>query len=195
MAVRTWFALSPIAEATGDRGLLGRAGAWFAARVGTFPSSPYGLINHAAVDIRLHAASLGPRPVLEPQVLLPGFDIPDGAASWLASIERIVDAWLDRGDLDAASDGAARYLVAAAEPTSTLLRSSRHLVRARIDLAAGRLDHALAEARDAYALARQAGAPWWVGRSIRLLESLDAATADEIAEAARMEAALGIAGR
>jgi hypothetical protein len=193
VAVRTWFALTPIAAARRDDELLHQAAAWFAVRSGTFPTSPYGSVNRAAVDLRLAARGLAEPPTLDPATLFEGFDLEEAAASWVASIERIVEGWLDRGDVQVAAEAVRRYSAVAMPAIPPILAASRALVQSLVVARTkGRAD-AIEAARAALDDARAAAAPWWISRSLRLLEAAGGASSSEIAEAARIEADLGIA--
>ena len=195
VAVRTWFALTPVAAARQDDELLRRAATWFVERSGTFPTSPYGNVNRAAVDLRLAAAGLAEPPVLDPATLFEGFDLEEAAASWVASIERIVEGWLERGDVEVAAEAVGRYSAVAVPAIPPILAASRALVRCLVVARSGGRAEAAEAARTAVDRARAAAAPWWVSRSLRLLEAAGGASVAEIAEAARIESDLGIATR
>ena len=50
VAVRTWFALAPMAAARGDRATLEHAARYFASHAADFPGSPYGRLMHRGID-------------------------------------------------------------------------------------------------------------------------------------------------
>ncbi len=174
IAVRTWFALSPIAAATGDLALLGRATDWFTRRSGSFPTSPYGTVMRAAVDLRLAEAGLAEPPELPPDPLLDAIGLGENAPSWLASVETIVGAWLERGEIGAAETCVGRYLAVDVGPVTPLLAASRALAVAMVASHRGPLAAARATARTAVELAGTAQAPWWLDRATALLVAADA---------------------
>jgi class 3 adenylate cyclase len=192
-AVRTWFAIMPIADACADTDLLRRAATWFQERRQAFPSSPYGTLNRTAIELRLASAGLGPSPDLDPALLLDGFEQVENAAGWLASIERIVDGWLAEGRLEVAAEGIRRYAAVALPDVSPLLAASRALVQGRLTKHRAQPGEATAAARAALAAARTAGAPWWISQSLRLLDELGSGSATEHEEAIGIERTLGIA--
>jgi hypothetical protein len=199
-AVRTWFALTPMAEARLDRELLEHARAWFEPRWASFPTSPYGLVMGTAVEVRLATAGLRPSPALEGPALIDAVGLDDGSADWLSAIETLVDGALAAGAVELAGAIIARLPAAGAGGNETLVRSSRSLVRARVEAARATLAKtdpvasvaAVASAREALELARAARAPWWQARAARLLAELGAALPAELEEAATIERQLGI---
>ncbi len=195
VAVRTWFALIPIAEARHDTPLLARAADWFASRRGTFPTSPYGNVMRAAVDLRLAGQGLAPAPELEPRTLIEDLGLAETAPSWLAAVERIVGGWLDRDLRGVAAEAIERYRTVEAGPIPGLLAASRSLVAAMAAGRAGQPAEATQAARTAVSQARAAHAPWWTLRSLRLLDEAGAASADDRRELAAIERGLIPAAR
>ncbi|MGZ6271207.1 MAG: adenylate/guanylate cyclase domain-containing protein [Candidatus Limnocylindrales bacterium] len=194
-AVRTWFVLTPMAEARRDRGILEHAAAWFERHAASFPHSPYGLVQHAAVELRLAAAGLGSAPTLDDEVLLEGLGLDDGSADWLAAVERIVAGALEAGGPELASVIVAQLPPIEPGEGRPLVRASGALIRAGVGAAtAGAAAMALAQAREALREARAAKAPWWTARAIRLLAGLEAASAAELSEADATERRLGYPG-
>jgi class 3 adenylate cyclase len=192
-AVRTWSALTPMAEARGDRPTLVRAATWFEAHRASFPHSPYGAVLHAAVDARLAAAGLGAPAELDDPTLLRGVALDDDSPEWLAAIERVVAAAIEAGRPEIGRGIVERFPEAhPGDGHSPLLAASRSLVRAMLAVEGPLSGSAAAEARDAADLARAAAAPWWVARALRLLERAGAAPAGAAAEATALERGMGI---
>ena len=192
-AVRTWFALTPMADARGDRATLERAAMWIEGHRASFPHSPYGAVQHAAVELRLADAGLGAPPALDDETLLAGLALDDDSPEWLAATERIVEATIAGGRLDLARTMVERLPAAGSDDTRALDRASRALIGSLLagaEAPGSRV--AAAMVRDALLHAREAGAPWWISRSIRLLDAHGTATPDELAEMATIEGRLGI---
>jgi tetratricopeptide (TPR) repeat protein len=194
LVVRTWHAVVPIAAARGDRGELAHAAAWYAAREGHFPDSPYGRLMRGAVDIRLAAAGLAPPPALSAERLAASFSDPSGP-SYLDAVITVVSAWIEAGALGAARETLASLdaAVAVATTRSRLAQASVALLRAWVLHAAGAPRDEVADtARTGLDLSRRSAAPWWVLRSLRVLAAAGAATASEVAEARSIERSLRI---
>jgi len=169
--VRTWFALSPVALATGRQDLLQRAATWFAAHQEIFPHSPFGNVMHGGVDTRLAAAGLIPPPQLDPQELLPAWEESQGMPSWYAAVETIVGAWVAAGRLEAARAVLDRVAAWIQHPlTEALGRGSERLMRAWLLTAEGELEGAVTAAQAALVEFRVSDAPWWVAKAIRALD-------------------------
>ncbi len=173
-AVRTWFALTPIAAATADLELLARAADWFTRMAGRFPTSPSGTVMRAGVDLRLAAHGLAESPELPADPLLDAFGLAENAPSWLASIEAIVAAWLERGAVELAEEGAQRHLAVALDSVTPLVAASRALVSAMVARSGPSRSDAQAAARTAVECARLAEAPWWLERAQGLLTAEEA---------------------
>jgi hypothetical protein len=192
-AVRTWFALTPLADARGDRATLERAAMWIEGHRASFPHSPYGAVQHAAVELRLADAGLGAPPALDDETLLAGLALDDDSPEWLAATERIVEATIAGGRLDLARTMVERLPAAGSDDARALDRASRALIGSLLAGAeAPGSGVAAAVVRDALRHAREAGAPWWISRSIRLLDAHGTATPDELAEMTTIEGRLGI---
>lgn len=199
-AVRTWFALTPMADARGDRATLERAAAWFVEHAASFPHSPYGVVQHAGVDLRLADAGLGALPALDDETLLAGLALEDDSPEWLAAVERIIEAALVVDGPDAARAMAERLPVVGPDGSRSLVHASRALVGSHVaesEAQVGRFapsfgGTAAALARDALRHAREARAPWWISRAIRRLGKLGAASPAELDEASAIERELGI---
>jgi hypothetical protein len=193
--VRTWFALSPIAAASGLRELLQRAAVWFDEHQAIFPHSPFGNVMHGGLDDRLSRAGLIPAVDVDPEDLLPAWDESQGMPSWHAAVEAIMGGWLAAGREDAARRLLERIASWHDHPTTEALgRGSEAIMRARLLVAGGDRVAALAAARQALDEFRRCRAPWWVVRSLRMLDSLGEASREEIEEAVRIERALGLPG-
>ncbi len=196
-AVRTWFAVTPMAAARGDRATLEWAAAWFAEHEASFPHSPYGTVQHAGVDLRLADAGLGDPPALDDETLLAGLAIDDDSPEWLAAVERIMEGAIAGGQVDLARRMVELLPAVGAEGSRALALASRALIASWLAGAAApdgtaAPDGGATYARHALGHAREAGAPWWMSRVIRLLARHGAATAAETAEAAAIDARLGI---
>ena len=188
IAVRSWFALRPIARARGRTDLIERAFPVFEEIRSSSPS-PYARVIVGAMDLAFADAGLLPPflPELEPR--LASFELGYGDPSWLAALEAVVESWLDAGVLADARVALDR-LGASNERrrTSQLAQASYALMRSRLLLAEG----------DAAAAAREAEralvtrAPWWRSRALRALAAADATRAEALAEAAALERSLGI---
>jgi len=179
-AVRTWFALTPIAAATSDDALLARAADWFGRHADTFPSSPYGSVMGSAVQLRLAAHDLVDPPDLEPAVLLDALALAENSASWLTAVEQVIGSWLERGAPDLAAEAARRYQAVTFRSVSALLVASRALVAAMV-AQGGDSPIEQSAARIAVDLAQAAQAPWWLDRAQAVL----AATAPDLTAASK----------
>jgi class 3 adenylate cyclase/tetratricopeptide (TPR) repeat protein len=189
--VRTWFALSPIAFARGQRSLLDRAQRWFREHEDIFPHSPFGNVMHAALDVRLASMSMEPFEP-NPEELLPAWDESQSMPSWHAAVESLYDAWLASNRLDAARKVLDRISAWREHPiTSTLSRGVEDLLRSRLTLAEGgsisQIEAAGRRGLDAF---RTSGAPWWIAKAIRSLERVGAASSEELEEASGIERTL-----
>ena len=188
-AVRTWFALSPIALARGRRDLLERAKAWFDPQRATFPDSPYGRFMHTAVDLRFAAAGLL-KPFLPDERLLDAWEESPGSASWQAANETIVGAWIRGGRLELADRALAAMRGWESHPFTTAP------TRGIADVLDGRLHLARADAVGARELAGRALAafadppvPWGVYLAHQLLaEAVDGPPELSVAEREATEA-------
>ncbi len=194
VGIRTWNALTPIVHARGDRAVLAHCAQWLRARQGRFPRSPYGLVIHAAIDLRLASAGLDGPFVPDLDELLPGLALPYDDPSWLAAIESLVGYWLDAGDVGAARAAfdVAEMAPARASSTTRLWRASFCLLAAKLAAAEGDADAGVVLARSALATAHDLPAPWWHARTFRLLERLGAASAEELEAASDLERRLGV---
>jgi class 3 adenylate cyclase len=186
-AVRSWFALVPIAGARDDRSLLGRARDWFVARglsaVHASTISPFAHLMTCGVELVLSRAGLTEAPEPDTELCLGALGDEDGLPSWLAATDELLTFWLDRGDHDAVR--------AALERPAGGVESEGTMLGAGIfELAAARLDRDPARAQAALRCFRAFGAPWWTAKALRALESLGDAVAG--AEAAGIERRLGV---
>ncbi len=190
-AVRTWFVLTPMAEARRDRAVLERAAAWFERHQASFPWSRYGVVQHAAVDLRLAAFGLSTLSSDDDR-LLDGLGLAETSPGWLAAIERIVLGFVQNGRLDLAGHAVERASEFAIEGSGPLVRASRALIGAQLEAALGHRSSAATLARAALGHARAATAPWWVVRSVAVLTDLGEAEANETTEAAAAARRLGL---
>jgi class 3 adenylate cyclase len=188
IAVRTWFALRPIARARGRGDLIERAFPVFEGIRGA-SESPYALVIVGAMNLAFAEAGLLPRFVPELEPRLASFDLGYGDPSWLAALEAMVDSWLDAGApaearialerLRASTDG---------KHVSRLALASHALMWSRLLLAEGDTTAAAAEAERA----RDTRAPWWRSQALRARAATGAAPTEALAEAAALERSLGI---
>jgi class 3 adenylate cyclase/tetratricopeptide (TPR) repeat protein len=191
---RVWIALTPIASAVGRWELLERAGTWFEEHKAIFPPSPFGRFMVAALDCRLADAGLRPPPAL-PEDLLELFAETPGWASGLSAVETVVEAWLAAGDLELAGRAVQRSIAWASHPTMTkFFAAGASLLAARLHVATGEPSQGSAAARIALEGFRRLKTPWWAAKSIRLLESIDEATSEDVTESARIERTLRLLG-
>jgi class 3 adenylate cyclase/tetratricopeptide (TPR) repeat protein len=191
--VRTWFALSPIALATGRRDLLERAAVWFERHEAIFPHSPFGNVMHAAVDHRLRAAGLIPTFALDPEDVLPAWEETQGLPSWTAAVETIVEGWLQEGSTQAVRRVLERVAAWHDHPmTEALGRGSEALLRAWLLMAEGDKSGSATEAADALRELRRCRSPWWIVKALRALDEAGAASAEDMVEAAALEGSLNL---
>jgi class 3 adenylate cyclase len=188
IAVRAWFALRPIALARGRMDLIEQAFPVFERLRGS-TASPYALVTATAMDLAFADAGLLAAFVPELESRLPSFDLGYGEPSWMAALEAVVGSWVDSGQLTGTRMALDRLGTAAeGTPVSQLARASHALMWSRLLLAEGDAAAAAAQARQAL----ETKAPWWRSQGLRALEAAGDATAEEIAEAAELERALGL---
>lgn len=192
--VRTWFALSPIAVARERRDLLGRAFRWFDEHQAIFPPSPYGRFMHAALNCRFAGAGLPAAPVLTEDLLEFWAETPGWPSSY-AAMETVIEGWLGAADTELAEKAVERAAAWAEHPTMTEFYGAEvSLLRSRVLQATGQARRSGESARQALAVFRRLRTPWWAGKSIRLLEAIGEASADELLEAEAIERMLEQAG-
>ena len=109
IAVRTWFALRPIARARGRTDLIERAFPLFEGVRGS-SRSPYALVISTAMDLAFAEVGLLPSFVPELEPRLPSFDLGYGDPSWIAAVEAVVESWLDAGAIAEARTALERFL-------------------------------------------------------------------------------------
>jgi hypothetical protein len=188
VAVRTWFALRPIAQARRRSDLIERAFPLFEEMRST-TQSPYARLMVGAMDLAFADAGLLPVFVPEPEALGASFELVYGDPSWLAAVEAIIGALLAAGMLAEVRVALDRRRAAiAGKSPSSLVLASHGLLRSQLLLAEG--DPAAAAAEAALALATRA--PWWRARAVRALAAAGAATPEALAEALALERSLGI---
>ena len=188
IAVRTWFALRPIAQARGRADLVERAFSVFEGIRGS-SDSPYARVMVTAMDLAFAEAGLMPSFVPELEPRLASFDLGYGDPSWIAALEAIVDSWLAAG-APAEARTALERLRASSEGkhVSKLALASHALMWSRLLLAEGDVTAAAAEGERAL----KTEAPWWRSQALRTLAAAGAAPDDALAEAAALERSLGI---
>lgn len=190
--IRTWFVMAPIAAARRDRDAFARLHD-FVSSLHSAPDSPYARIVLAALELRLADAGYGDVSVPEVAPRLSALDSSLDQPSWVAAVERIVEAWLAAGELEAV-----RHVLSAAvaarirEGDSLLARPAEALVEARLARAEDRLQDAEIAARSAAGIAGSAGIAWWQLQALELLAELQAASRDELRQIGSLRAALGI---
>jgi hypothetical protein len=192
VAVRTWFALAPIAAARADRPTLERAARYFSDHAADFPDSPYGRLMHGGMDVILQQAGLVPEATISFEHLRDSFEQDIDGATATEAVWRILASWTEAGrwgDVDAAveriRDGFPGF------PTTDLARGAIDIVEGSLRLRRSEGD-AVGALRSGLELVRAMRATWWVRRALRLLEIAGAATAAELAEARTIEDRLGV---
>ena len=110
MTVRTWHVLIPIAGARADREVLEHAAGWYRSLEGKFdfPDSPYSRVIRAAQDLEMAAAGVWEPFVPEPEPRIASFDDDPSGPSWNAALDRVMQAWVEAGELDGAEQALAR---------------------------------------------------------------------------------------
>ncbi|MGZ4332933.1 MAG: adenylate/guanylate cyclase domain-containing protein [Gaiellaceae bacterium] len=188
IAVRTWFALRPIARARGRTDLIERAFPVFEGTRGVSDSS-YARVIVAAMDLAFAEAGLLPPFVPELEPRLASFDLGYGDPSWIAALEAVIGSWLDAGALTDTRTALDRLRASMeGRRVSQLALASQALMRSQLLLAEGDAPAAAAEAERALATR----APWWRSRALRALAAAGTATAEVFAEADALERSLGI---
>jgi hypothetical protein len=188
IAVRTWFALRPIAQARGRTDLIERAFPVFDGIRGA-SESPYARVIVGAMELAFAEAGLQPAFVPELEPRLASFDLGYGDPSWLAALEAMVESWLGAGAVADARTALERLRASVeGKYLSKLGLSSHALMWSRLLLAEGDATASAAEARRALDTA----APWWRSRALRALAKAGAASPEELAEADALERSLGI---
>ncbi len=184
VCVRTWFPLSVIAAERSDRELLERAARWFKEHEADFPGSPYGLLMHAGVDLRLAAHGLRPVFVPDPEVLEASFREDFAGPAWYDAVAEVLGAWVEAGREADAKQAVGVIRAGATEASALGL--------AYMELSSAIADRSPEQARAARSAFDALAAPWYSLRALRVLELTGAATRDERAAAAAIEGRLGI---
>ena len=197
VGIRSWYVLVPIASARGDTDLLRGAFDFSLRERPSFPTepAPWARVMSTAADLHFEAAGWERTARYAPNddAALPAFDAFEGVPSWYAAAETVVASWLRAGSLGRASEALRRVdadLARTADPAPLCLGVGA-LLDARLKLASGAAGNnaleSLPRAEDAF---RRAGAPWWLARTLRLLEERGGA-AELAAEAGAIERRLG----
>ncbi len=192
VAVRTWFALAPMAAARGDRATLEHAARYFASHAADFPGSPYGRLMHRGIDELLMRTGLIPWSDVSFDHLRASFDQDVDGATSSEAVWMVASTWLAGGrseDVEALVDQVRAGFETL--PTSDLIRGVIDIVEGRLRLATDTVG-AVESFRSGLRSVRDMRAAWWVRRALRLLEAAEAATPAEVAEAIAIEARLGI---
>ena len=192
--VRTWAALVPIADATGDVDALRHAHTWFLEHEHVFPDSPYGRLVRSTASLAFERAGLGTISNSTPAWLEASIESAwEELPSWFGGVEIVVRSWLELGQIDAVRVWLVRYQAIAGPEPSLLGRSVGALLEARTRLVEEADTAAVAEpAREALALAREVPAPWWIAKAIRVLEGASESTPAEAHEVTEIERRLGV---
>jgi hypothetical protein len=177
LAFRTYVVLLAIGAVRRDPSIANRYRSWTRLWTDHLPAapSPYAKVMTAAVDAWMSSAD-GRDPDAPPEATVDAI-IPMINPHFVAAVETLARAWLDRGRRDlaeAAGDRVAGFL--AEDDATPLMRASSALIDAWL----GRVEPAAA-----VEAARAAGAPWWVARALRAAGS---------AEAEQLERSLRIRG-
>jgi hypothetical protein len=198
LTVRNIHVMVPIAAVRGDMAMLDRAASFYRSLEGKFefPDSPYSRVIRVAQDLELAAAGLWPPylPDVEPR-LVSFQDEPTGGA-WSAALDRVLRAWLESGELE----GAGRALDAMEQALPRYSNVSQNglgtykLMRGRLALALGHRELTIEFASSALEHFRACKAPWWIAKSIRLLQSSGAADEQLVDEVEEIERRLGAIG-
>ena len=197
IAVRSWSALLPAASLRAETEILERAVAWFKARTGHLPDSPYGRVLYAGSNLWLAWGGVQPVDIPTLEHVRPAFPqwLSNGSYEWLAAGDAILDSWFAAGRLDWVREALDQTL---AEVPTDLFHPALlvgELNRARLAGLDGGDDggrSSAGAARAAIDELRAPGIPFWIARGLRVLEELGAATEDEVAERAGIEQALGV---
>lgn len=197
IAVRSWAALLPAASLRGEMAVLEQARAWFAARAGHLPDSPYGRGLYAGADRWLGGAGVGPLAIPPIDRIRPAFAQwrGNGSYEWMAAGDAILDAWFDAGRLDWVGDALDEIMAGVVDDTfgPALLDAAQHRARLTLRGTDARLRAGSAAAvRSGLHELRAIGLPLWIARGMRILEEAGEATAEESEERASIEAALGV---
>ena len=188
IAVRTWFALRPIAQARGRTDLIERAFPVFDGIRGA-SKSPYARVIVGAMELAFAEAGLRPAFVPELEPRLASFDLGYGDPSWLAALEAMIESWLGAGAVADARTALERLRASVeGKYVSKLALSSHGLMWSSLLLAEGDATASAAEAKRALGT----DAPWWRSRALRALAAAGAASPEELAEADALERSLGI---
>ncbi len=197
IAVRSWAALLPAASLRGERAVLEQARAWFAARAGHLPDSPYGRGLYAGAERFLGLAAVGPLHLPDLERIRPAFAQwrGNGSYEWMAAGDAILDAWFGAGRLGWVGEALDEIMAGVVDDPfrPAVLDGEQH--RARLELRgtdAATRSEATAVVRAGLAELRAIGLPLWIARGLRVLEEAGEATAGEIGERASLEAALGV---
>lgn len=197
VVVRTWHVLLPIAAARSRFDLLEQALRWYEAlwARGGNPDSPYARLMFAMANLHFDAAKLSrnhPAPEGDPteESFTGGWWNP----SLCAAIEAVLGKWQAAGELDRVRRALDSSDVGQPHDDSSALGRGTHaLVRSKLlGAEGGSAEEVADETRRALRSFRVSGAPWWIGKTIRSLESVGRASEEELREATLLETALGI---
>lgn len=196
VVIRTWFTVTPIADARRDTDLLAEASRWLETQTALprDPPAPWARMMLGALRIRFARAGVEAMPTVRANAVREAFQT--GSASAYAAMRTLVERWIEAGDLeDATTALEAAEASRAGTATTALFRAVVASLRARVDAAASDAGpHAAEEARAAAARFRETGAPWWEAFALRTLERAGDAKPEEIERAAEVERALGARG-
>lgn len=179
--VRTWAVVVLLADACGRSDVLEHARRWFVTNDEIFPDSPFGRLLKAAASIAIERAGFEPIANTSPTWLDGSIETAwEELPSWFGSVEIVATSWIERGEVDPARAWLERYRSAAWSDPPRLGLAVGSLLEARLRLAGGA--DVSDPARDALALAREIGAPWWVAKALDGLDRAGRASAEETEE-------------
>jgi len=192
VAVRTWFALAPIAAARDDRRTLEHAARWFGEHAADFPGSPYGRLMHRGIDEIFMRAGLRPRTEVSLEHVRASFDQDVDNATSAEAVWLVTSTWLEEGRYQDVRSAVRQIRGGFATlPTSDLIRGVVEILEARMLLLEG-MGEATERLRLGLRLARAIRATLWGCRALRLLQEAGLATPEEVAEADSIEGRLGV---
>ena len=197
-AIRTYYALLPIAAARGEDELVRRAYQFSERARPHFPAvpGPWARVMSTAADLHFGALGLArtARYPVDEDACLPAFDDAAVLPSWCAAVEVLFESWLRADQAERVQEALdrAERATQVANAVSLLWRAAIPLEQARVHLATGVEPRAVACAREAVTRIRELGAWWWLAKGLRLLDDLDAAPADGVTELVTIERRLGI---
>lgn len=192
--VRTWAVVVLIADACGRTDVLEHARRWFVTNDGIFPDSPFGRLLKAAASIAIERAGFEPIANTTPAWLDGSIESAwEELPSWFGSVEVVGTSWIERGEVEAARAWLERYRSAGWSNPPRLGLAVGSLLEARLRLVGGA--DVSDPGRDALALAREIGAPWWIAKALDVLDRSGQASTEETEELRTIRQRLSLMGR